>query len=155
MPQPRPAPDDAVPVRRRVYADGSALARYLVGEPWRAEWLAWTALHEADLVTTPLGMTELRRVALAGGLEAHGVLHDVAQRVEVVRFSDQTLRAATHVAGVLPPFAALHVGAAIAHPDVRAVATYDLQLARVVTLYALDVVSPGMPARWWEDATSA
>ena len=153
VPQPRPAPDDEVPVRRRVYADGSALARYLRGAPCGAAWLAWAAVHEADLVTTPLGMTELRRTAQAGGADAHGVLHDVAARVEVVRFSDQTLRAATHVAGVLPPFGALHVGAAIAHPDVRAVATYDLQLARVATLYGLGVVSPGMPARWWEDGS--
>lgn len=151
VPRPRGAPDDAAPVRSRVYADGTALSRYLAGAPCRAEWLAWTAAHEPDLLTTPLGMTELRRTARPRGVEAHGVAHDVAERVEVVRFSDQTLRAATRVAGVLPPFVALHAGAAIAHPDVRAVATYDLQLARVAALYALDVVSPGLPARWWED----
>ncbi|GIG23237.1 hypothetical protein Cch01nite_39610 [Cellulomonas chitinilytica] len=155
VPQPRGALDDEVPVRRRVYADGTALVRYLVGAPCRSEWLAWTAVHEADLVTTPLGVTELLRSARPRGVEAHGIAHDVAARVEVVRFSDQTLRAATHVAGVLPPFAALHVGAAVAHPDVRAVATYDLQLARVATLYALEVVSPGMPPRWWEDGAGA
>jgi len=136
----------------RVYADGSALSRYLDGAPCRAQWLAWVADHEAELLTTPLGLTELRRVARPRGVEASGVAHDVEARVEVVRFSDQTLRAATKVSGVLPPFIALHIGAALAHPDVASVATYDVQLAQVSALHGLEVVSPGWPARWWERA---
>ncbi|MGY4644668.1 hypothetical protein [Cellulomonas sp. URHB0016] len=151
VPRPRSAPDDGAPCRRRVYADGTALTRYLAGAPCRAEWLAWTVLHERELVTTPLGMTELRCTARPRGVEAHGVAHDVAERVEVVRFSDQTLRAASLVAGVLRPFTALHAGAAIAHPDVGAVVTYDVRLAQVAALYLLDVVSPGLSDRWWED----
>ena len=148
--------DDAVrrPPRRlavtRVYADGSALSRYLVGAPCREQWLAWTAEHESQLVTTPLGLTELRRVAQPRGVEATGVAHDVEERVEVIRFSDQTLKAATKVSGVLPPFVALHIGAALAHPDVSSVATYDVQLAQVSALHGLTVVSPGWPSSWWE-----
>ena len=136
----------------RVYADGSALSRYLAGAPCRAQWLAWVADHEAELLTTPLGLTELRRVARPRGVEANGVAHDVEERVEVIRFSDQTLRAATKVSGVLPPFIALHIGAALAHPDVGSVATYDVQLAQVSALHGLAVVSPGWPAQWWERA---
>ena len=170
LPQPRPAGDDAArPVRpprpvggdavrpvappraqTRVYADGSALSRYLVGAPCREQWLAWTAEHESQLVTTPLGLTELRRVAQPRGVEATGVAHDVGERVEVIRFSDQTLRAATKVSGVLRPFVALHIGAALAHPDVGSVATYDVELAQVSALHGLTVVSPGWPASWWE-----
>ena len=164
IPQPRAARDEELipstpPIRaprpataptQRVYADGSALSRYLDGAPCRRQWLAWTAEHEAQLITTPLGLTELRRVARPRGVEASGVAHEVEERVEVIRFSDQTLRAATRVSGVLPPFIALHVGAALAHPEVGSVATYDVQLAQVSALHGLTVVSPGWPAHWWE-----
>ena len=77
---PRPAPDDA-PVPRavverdpepastaRVYADGSALAQYVGDAAWHEDWLAWATGNEAGLVTTPLGLTELRRIALPGGV---------------------------------------------------------------------------------------
>ncbi|WP_456824042.1 hypothetical protein [Cellulomonas sp. P5_E12] len=144
------APRRGVTPTQRVYADGSALSRYLDGAPCREQWMAWTADHEAELLTTPLGLTELRRVARPRGVEANGVAHDVEERVEVIRFSDQTLRAATRVSGVLPPFVALHIGAALAHPEVASVATYDVQLAQVSALHGLTVVSPGWPAHWWE-----
>jgi hypothetical protein len=158
MGDPRPAPDDApAPVSgvdavpaARVYADGSALAQYVDGAACHEEWLAWATGNEAGLLTTPLGLTELRRFALPGGVEARGVAHEVEQRIEVVRFSDQTLRAATKVSGVLPSFVALHIGAALVHPGVRAVATYETQLARVAALHGLMVVSPGRPPFWWE-----
>jgi len=51
---------------------------------------------------------------------------------------------------VLPPFTALHIGAAMAHADVVAVATYETQLARVAALHGFPVVSPGMVPFWWE-----
>lgn len=138
----------------RVYADGSALTRFLDGAPCGPQWREWAAENDARLVTTPLGLSELRGVARGRGPGATAVAHDVADRIEVVRFSDQTLKKATAVAGVLEPFVALHVGAALAHPDVTAVATYDVALARVATLYGLDVVSPGWPTRWWERDTT-
>ncbi|NKY41695.1 type II toxin-antitoxin system VapC family toxin [Cellulomonas septica] len=143
------------PISPRVYVDGSALSRYLVGAPARDAWLAWAADHEDRLVTTFLGVSELRRVARPRGVEAHGVAHDVTDRVEVVRFSDQSLHAAARVAAVLPSFVALHVGAAVAHAQVGAVATYDVQLAQVAVLHGLEVVSPGWPAGWWERARAS
>ena len=167
-PDSAPPPDVSVPVSSaspvgrpgarptvstpRVYADGSALSRYLDGAPCRAQWLAWAAQHEDELITTPLGLTELRRIARPRGVEANGVAHDVEDRVEVVRFSDQTLRAATKVSGVLPAFIALHLGVALAHPGVGGVATYDVQLAQASALHGLTIVSPGWPALWWERA---
>jgi predicted nucleic acid-binding protein len=152
---PEPAPWSLVPRRERprVYVDGSALSRYLAGAPSRDAWLAWAAEHEDRLVTTFLGVSELRRVARPRGVEAHGVAHDVTDRVEVVRFSDQSLHAAARVASVLPSFVALHVGAAVAHVQVGAVATYDLRLAQVAVLHGLEVVSPGWPTGWWERPT--
>ncbi len=154
---PDPVPWSLVPRRERprVYVDGSALSRYLVGAPSRDAWLVWAAAHEDRLVTTFLGVSELRRVARPRGVEAHGVAHDVTDRVEVVRFSDQSLHAAARVAAVLPSFVALHVGAAVAHPQVGAVATYDVQLAQVAVLHGLEVVSPGWPAAWWEQVRAS
>ncbi|WP_231384313.1 hypothetical protein [Cellulomonas sp. URHD0024] len=163
---PRPAPDDAPALAAlgglgpapslgpgpRVYADGSALAQYVVGSSSHDEWAEWAKDHEDELVTTPLGLTELRRLALPAGVEARGVARDVEARVTVVRFSDQSLRAATKVSGVLAPFTALHIGAVLAHPEVVAVATYETQLARVAALHGLLVVSPGMAPFWWESA---
>uniref|UniRef100_UPI0028EF050E type II toxin-antitoxin system VapC family toxin n=1 Tax=uncultured Cellulomonas sp. TaxID=189682 RepID=UPI0028EF050E len=146
------APDRAPVAAPRVYADGSALSRYLDGAPCRTQWLAWVAEHERELITTPLSLTELRRIARPRGVDASGVAHDVEGRLEVVRFSDQTLRAATKVSGVLPPFLALHLGVALAHPGVGGVATYDVELAQVSALHGLTVVSPGWPAGWWERA---
>jgi hypothetical protein len=87
---------------------------------------------------------------MPAGVEARGVARDVEARITVVRFSDQTLRAATKVSGVLPPFTALHIGVALAHPEVVAVATYETQLARVAALHGYRVVSPGMEPFWWE-----
>ncbi len=150
VPQSQPAARPSPTPVTRVYADGSALAQFVEGSSCHVEWLEWTKHHEADLVTTPLGLTELRRFALPAGVEARGVAREVEQRITVIRFSDQTLRAATKVSGVLPPFTALHIGAALAHSDVVAVATYETQLARVAALHGLMVVSPGLAPFWWE-----
>jgi predicted nucleic acid-binding protein len=134
----------------RVYADGSALSRYLAGAPCQDDWLAWVVRHEAELVTSPLALTELRTIAGPRGLDARTAASEIADRLEVVRFSDQALRHATKVSGVMSAFRALHVGAAVAHPEVHAVATYDIRLAQVCVLFGLGVVSPGWPDRWWE-----
>ncbi|MDM7830307.1 PIN domain-containing protein [Cellulomonas edaphi] len=134
----------------RIYADGSALSRYLPGAPHGQQWTTWADEHLARLVTSPLGITELRGIARMRGGEAPAIAADVAFRVPVARFSDQAVRKATDVSGVLLPFVALHVGIALADPDVDAVATYDVHLARVAALYGLTVVTPGRVPRWWE-----
>ncbi|WP_233575350.1 hypothetical protein [Cellulomonas sp. PhB150] len=134
----------------RVYADGSALSRYLPGAPHGSQWQQWASENLASLVTSPLGISELRGIARMRGGEAPGIAADLAFEIPVARFSDQAVRRATDVAGVLPPFVALHVGTALADPDVSAVATYDVHLARVAALYGLTIVSPGRVDRWWE-----
>ncbi|WP_222592929.1 PIN domain-containing protein [Cellulomonas persica] len=140
--------------RPRVYADGSALSRYLPGAPHRAPWLTWARSNGPRLLTTQLGVSELRGTARMHDAEAREIAQRVLLEVEVVRISDQAVNRATDVAGVLPPFVAMHLGAARAHPDVTAVATYDARLARVAVLYGLEIVTPGRAERWWEaDAT--
>ncbi|NMR21133.1 PIN domain-containing protein [Cellulomonas fimi] len=132
-----------------VYVDGSALSRYLLDLPGSREWRAWAEAFEPSFVTTPLGLTELSRVAQ--GLDAGGRTraHEVGERLTVVRFSDQTLAAAATAPGSLSPFAALHLGTAVAHPDITMLATYDALLAREADTYGLAIVSPGYPEGWW------
>ncbi|MCR6688384.1 hypothetical protein [Cellulomonas sp.] len=139
----------------RVYADGSALTRFLPGAPQGQMWRVWAERFEPMLLTTPLGTTELRGTARAlGGQAVQDVAHDVARRLEVIRFSDQAIARATDVGGVATAYVALHCGAMLTHRDVTGVATYDAHLARLGALFGLVVVSPGLPTQWWErDAT--
>lgn len=134
-----------------VYADGTALVQFLPDGPCRAAWLAWSGGRR--LVTSQVGVTELRGAASSRGSAARRTADDVEASVEVRRFSDKALQVASHVSTALSSFVALHLGTAVAEPDVEIVATYDVNLARVATLYRLDVVSPGWPHRWWEGAS--
>lgn len=134
----------------RIYVDGSALCRYLLDTDEAAEWRAWVATREPTLLTSPLALTELRRVADRGGPRLRAAAQDIVDRLEIVRFSDQALQWATRVTSVLSPFGALHLGIAVAHPDVTTVATYDARLATVAVLHGLAVVAPGRPAGWWD-----
>ena len=135
-----------------VYADGSALSRYLDEAPGHAAWLAWVAGREDRLVTSALGAGELRRIAASRGRAARDTAAQVLDDIDVLRVSDQSLKVAAHVMVALPSFVALQLGIAVAHPDIDTVATYDVDLARVSALYRLAVVSPGWPDRWWERA---
>lgn len=134
-----------------VYVDGSALSRYVVDLLGSPEWRGWAAAHESSLVTTPLGISELRRVALWLDPAGRARAHEVTERIAVVRFSDQTLRTAAMALTVLSPFASLHLGTAVSHPDITTIATYDPLLARVAIIYGLRAVSPGLRDRWWAE----
>ena len=133
-----------------VYVDGSALARYVINAPESRQWRTWAEVHESSFVTSPLGFFELRRVADRRGFAGRASAHAVSERIAEVRFSDQSLKTAAIALTVLSPFAALHLGVAVSDPDIGAVATYDVSLARVVAIYGLSIVSPGRPDRWWE-----
>lgn len=130
------------------YADGSALGRALAPGPEAASWLRWSSQHE--VVTSPLGLTELRRIAQGMDPVAREKARRIADEVTVVRFFDQSLKSAAMASSVLTPFGAIHLGIAVAHPDVGRIATYDPLLAKVAVIYGLEVVSPGWPDRWWE-----
>ena len=132
------------------YADGSALSRALATDPESVSWLRWSAEHADDLVTSPLALTELKRAAQGLDPVAREKAHRIAESVTVVRFFDQSLKSAAMASAVLPPFASIHLGIAVAHPDVEQIATYDALLARVAVIYGLDVVSPGWADGWWE-----
>ena len=132
-----------------IYADGSALSRFLASEPESDEWLHWAEEHADQLVTSPLGLTELRRSADQLDSAARQAAHALAGTITVLRIFDQSLKPAAFATSVLPPFAALHLDIAVAHPGVHTVATYDVALAQVAVLHRLQVVSPGRPDGWW------
>lgn len=133
-----------------IYADGTALCRVLSADPEAASWLRWSHENADRLVTSPLALGELRRAAAPRDVVARDRARDVADSVTVVRFSDQALEKASVAAAVLSPFQALHLGIAVADPDIEALATYDRVLARVAEIYAVPVVTPGRPDRWWD-----
>jgi len=132
-----------------VYVDGSALSRYLPAAPEARPWASWASEHEGVLVVSAVSVLEARVTAGLLGTDATLALLAVLVRVPRMRLSDQVLRRAVLLPGDLGPFAALHVGAARAHLDVRTIATYDPATARAAATVGLDVVSPGRPAGWW------
>jgi predicted nucleic acid-binding protein len=132
-----------------IYADGSALSRSVTDDPESPAWREWFAEHADDVVTSPLGLSELRRAAAPLGLEARERAREIAAAVSVVRFFDQALGTASMTASVLPPFKAIHLGVAMAHADVGAVVTYDAELAQVAILHGVRVLAPGRDAEWW------
>jgi hypothetical protein len=129
------------------YVDGSALAQFLPDAALHEAWLAWA--EGRRLVTNPVGITELHGIAFPRGAAARAAADEVESGVEVLRFTDRALQTASHVSTALSSFVALHIGTAVADPDVDTVATYQLDLARVAVLYGLAVASPGWPDRWW------
>ncbi len=153
MPAPRPAPDAEVLVARDpvadVYVDGSALSRYVPAAPEADAWSAWAFEHEGTSVVSQVSVLEARVTAALLGADATLVLLDALTRLPRMRLSDQALRRAVLLPPGLGAFAALHVGAALAHLDVRAVATYDGPSAAVAHAAGLAVVSPGRPTGWW------
>jgi uncharacterized protein len=153
VPAPRPVPVAEV-LRPRdpaaeVYVDGSALSRYVPAAPEARAWAAWAAEHEPVAVVSQVSVLEARVVAGLVGVDAMLAVLDALVRLPRLRLSDQALRRAVLLPPGLGPFAALHVGAAQAHLDVRAFATYDAPTARAAAGVGLAVVSPGRPSGWW------
>lgn len=126
--------------------------RFLPGVRYYDEWISWVVPRLGEVATTQLGLTELRQAAELYPREtksrAFGIVEQVKARIPSIRFSDENVSVSTHAASVLKPFAALHVGAAVTHPDIDTIATYDAELARVAVLYQLKVVTPGLPEGW-------
>ena len=132
------------------YADGSALSRALGSGTESASWLRWSDQHADELVTSPLALSELKRAAQGMDPVAREKAHRISETITVVRFFDQSLKSAAMASPVLSPFGAIHLGIAVAHPEVDTIATYDPLLAKVAVIYGLGVVSPGWADGWWD-----
>ena len=136
-----------------IYLDGSALCRFLPGVRHYEAFGGWARDHIDELVTTQLGFTELRQAAelypRSSAERVAGIVDLVRAGVAVIRFSDDNVAISSHATAVLKPFAALHIGAAVAHEPVDTIVTYDPALANVARIYELAVVSPGLPENWY------
>lgn len=113
-------------------------------------WRSWLAQNEADVVVTEVGLTDLRRAADPLGAEDRELARQLSARLNVLRIFDQALPVATLTENVLGPFAALHLGVAVAGQDLDTLVTYDRDLARLARMYSVQVFTPGRPDGWWE-----
>ncbi|MFV0634633.1 hypothetical protein [Demequina sp.] len=142
-----------------IYVDGSALCRFLPGVKYFDEWNEWVVPRIDQVALTQLSVTELRQAVELMPREqkmlAYDVVDQVRSKIAMIRFSDQNVSVSTHAAAVLKPFAALHLGAAVAHPAIDTIATYDAELAQASELYGLTVVSPGLEPGWHGGSTPA
>lgn len=136
----------------RVYADGSALVRYLPAPDHSVDWQRWAEQHGADLLVTSLSLYELRHALATAPAHVRARVHATVDRLEVARFSDQAVETAAMSSAPLSPFATLHLGVAVAHPEVTAFASYDPRLAAIAAEHGLAIVSPGLPDGWWDAA---
>lgn len=133
----------------RVYADGSALVRYLPAPDHSVDWQRWAEQHGPDLLVTSLSLSELRHALATTPAHVRARVHASVDRLEVARYSDQAVAAAAMSTAALSPFASIHLGVAVAHPDVTAFASYDHRLVAAAAEHGLRIVSPGLPDRWW------
>jgi len=127
-----------------VYVDTSALAALLIDQPGSAALLDWLDSTAAELVSSDLLETELRRVAVREGLDQS----DVTRLLDGVALAALD-RAVYRGAGYLPmPYLrtldALHLEAAI-RLDASAVLTYDRRLGEAARAAGLDVIAPAGP----------
>lgn len=125
-----------------VYVDTSALGPMLAEQAETPVLIDWLDENSATLVSIDLLETELRRMAVRGGIdqsEVTGLLDGVALGV--------LDRATYRSAGFLPmPYLrtldALHLEAAI-RLDVDAILTYDHRLADAARTTGIGVIAPG------------
>ncbi len=126
----------------RVYVDTSALAALLIEQPETEALLAWLDGAPADLVSSDLLETEMRRIAVREGLDQA----DVTRLLDGVSLAALD-RAAFRGAALLPmPYLrtldAIHLEAAL-RLQVDAVLTYDHRLTEAALALGVDVVAPG------------
>lgn len=126
----------------RVYVDTSALAALLIEQPETEALLAWLDGGPADLVSSDLLETEMRRIAVREGLDQA----DVTRLLDGVSLATLD-RAVFRGAALLPmPYLrtldAIHLEAAL-RLQADAVLTYDHRLTKAARAVGVDVVAPG------------
>ena len=126
-----------------IYVDTSALAKLVISE---AESAAMRDFAEADMVTSALASTELRRtvrrVAPHLAVEAERVLERVMQLV----VDTEVLRAASSLDPKgLRTLDAIHLATAMrVRDDITALVAYDERLLSAARLAGIPTVSPGL-----------
>ncbi|QIK82278.1 hypothetical protein [Sanguibacter sp. HDW7] len=144
------------------YADGSALRLSVVGsdypflpgeDPGPAEhaeaWRAWLSEHAGEVAVTEMGLSAAKSAAIPLGWEARDSVRLLGDRLTVLRIPDQAFPVAAMVGGVVPSVDAVHLGVAVADPEIDTIVTYEKQTAQLARMYGLAVLAPGLPDHWW------
>ena len=127
-----------------LYLDTSALAKLVVAEPETDALMA--ELRDADVVTSALARTELRRAVLrVGDIALDKRTAAVLASVDQLVIDDEVLDRA---AGLPPPsmrsLDALHVASAVGIGDrLDGLVTYDQRMATAASALGVRVLSPG------------
>jgi uncharacterized protein len=127
---------------RLVYVDTSALWALLVAQPETDALADWLNQTEAQLVSSDLLETDLRRMAVREGRDQAKV-SAIIDGMSLAALDRATYRSA----GLLPmPYLrtldGLHLEAAM-RLDARAVLTYDHRFGEAARSVGLDVIAPG------------
>jgi len=127
-----------------LYCDSSALAKLVLAE---AESIALAAeLRGADVVTSALARTELRRAVLRAGVAGlDRRVELVLGRVSQLALDDEVIdRASSLSPPAMRSLDALHVASALGLGDLLdGLVTYDVRMAAAAEGHGIRVLSPG------------
>lgn len=127
--------------RPLVYVDTSALGALLVEQPESTAVLDWLDQASAELVSSDLLETELRRIAVREGLDQADVTR-LLDGVALAALDRAVYRSAGFLPGVhLRTLDALHLEAAL-RLDAAAILTYDRRLSDAARSVGLAVIAP-------------
>jgi len=125
------------------YADASALAKLVLGEPEAADFAERMSAHDR-MLTSVVGAVELERAARRA-LGAEGSIQAalVLARLTLVQLTDEVRTAAAEIASGLRTLDAIHLASALDPGLVEPFYCYDPRLCDAAAAAGLRVESPG------------
>jgi len=130
--------------RQIVYADTSALVKFIIWETETTAIREWQASEQPELITSDLGRTELIRVLRRIDSTKVDRARLLLATMKCVRIDRRVFETAALLGPKsLGTLDALHLACAVdLRDDLAAVITYDRALAEAVTLEGVRVISP-------------
>ena len=129
-----------------LYVDTSAAVKLLLAEDESEALAEFLREEDGPLLTSRVGVIELRRVARRGGANPDRA-QALAASLAVIELDATVERLAVGLDPDLRTLDALHLATALAAGDgLRGFVCYDARLARAATREGLSVLAPGSPA---------
>ncbi len=126
-----------------LYADTSAMVKLVLAEPETDALVAYLESVDARLVTSRVGVVELRRVGRRPGADPDRA-DAVAASLDVIELDPRVEGIATGLDPVLRSLDAVHLATALAVGDgLEGFLCYDARLAAGASRVGLRVVAPG------------
>lgn len=130
---------------RLLYVDTSAVVKLLLAEEESDALAEFLRSADGALVTSRIGVVELRRVARRGGANPDRA-DALAASLAVIELDQTVEQIAVKLDPDLRALDALHLASALATGDaLRGFVSYDARLASAATREGLAVVAPGRP----------